>query len=106
MIRNFSQKKINRLLCLLGLILFQSNVLAHEGPHKHPEGEIHKPTPVPDRVTLCVTQDPATSMAVNWRTDLSVSQGLVEYTVSQAGPLFIRSPKRIDATNEVLKSDL
>lgn len=106
MSRNFSQKKIHKLLSLLGLIFFQSSVLAHEGPHKHPEGETHKPTPVPDRITLCVTQDPSASMAVNWRTDLSVAQGLVEYTVSQAGPMFIRSPKRIDATNEVLKSDL
>lgn len=99
-------KRLRFVFLLVLFISLHNKSLAHEGPHKHPEAEAHRPTPLPDRINLCVTQDPATSMAVAWRTDLSVAQGLVEYTVAQPGPMFIRSPKRIDAINEVLKSDL
>lgn len=80
--------------------------LGHEGPHKHPEAEAHKPSPLPDRINLCVTATPARSMAVAWRTDLSVKQGVVQIAVAEAGPMFIRAPRQIDATHEDLKSDL
>lgn len=81
-------------------------VQAHDGPHKVSDQEIHRPTAVPDRINLCVTQSPATSMAVTWRTDASVEQGFVEFTVAQPGPMFIRTPKRINASHEGLLSDL
>jgi hypothetical protein len=81
-------------------------LVAHDGPHKVSDAEAHKPTPLPDRINLCVTENPSKSMAVTWRTDTSVAQGIVELAVSQPGPHFIRAPRRLSAVFEDLKSDL
>jgi len=95
------------LTCLaFSCLLSCGSILAHDGPHKVAEAEVHKPTPLPDRINLCITAKPATSMAVAWRTDTSVAQGFVEVAAAEAGPMFIRSPKRMSSAHEDLKSDL
>ncbi|WJK38480.1 metallophosphoesterase family protein [Solwaraspora sp. WMMA2056] len=38
-------------------------------PARYPAAEIHKPTPVPDRIMLIPTTTPATSQKVTWRAD-------------------------------------
>jgi hypothetical protein len=90
----------------LSIVAGISSVPAHDGPHKVSDAEAHKPTPLPDRINLCVTATPATAMSVAWRTDTTVAQGFVEVAVAEHGPLFIRSPRRIEAAREDLKSDL
>ncbi len=60
------------------------------------------PTPVPDRVILNVTETPETSVAVNWRTDLSQSQGEVQWAVATAGPQFLKAIHRVSAKTEFL----
>jgi predicted phosphodiesterase len=97
-----------QLVFSVGIASFSQPVglIAHDAPHKHPEAEAHKPTPLPDRINLCVTQTPAKSVAVTWRTDLSVNQGLVEVAPAQSGPIFIRTPRQLKALKEDLKSDL
>jgi hypothetical protein len=97
-----------QLVFSVGIASFSQPVglIAHDAPHKHPEAEAHKPTPLPDRINLCVTQTPAKSVAVTWRTDLSVNQGLVEVATAQSGPIFIRTPRQLKALKEDLKSDL
>ncbi|MFM1802221.1 MAG: Alkaline phosphatase precursor [Planctomycetota bacterium] len=94
---------------ILGITICLSPLLgvqAHDGPHKVSEVEANRPSALPDRINLCVTENPSQSMAVTWRTDTTVYQGLVEFTVAQPGPIFIKSPKKIEAKNETLKSDL
>lgn len=43
-------------------------------------------SPVPDRILLSVTADPATSMSVSWRTDTSVKAGYAEIKKATAAP--------------------
>jgi len=81
-------------------------ITGHDGPHKVADAEAHKPTPLPDRINLCVTANPSNSISVAWRTDTSVAQGFVEVAVAESGPMFIRSPRRVSAVHEDLKSDL
>ena len=49
------------------------------------EVEAYRPSTVPDRITLSISGDPATQMAVNWRTD-SDQEALAQIAVSDGGP--------------------
>lgn len=51
---------------------------------------IHRPTPVPDRIVLSWSGDPATTQAVTWRTDISVSDGtaIAQLALAEGGPGF------------------
>lgn len=60
------------------------------------------PSREPDRVILNLTEDPGTSLAINWRSDTSVVNGFVEYAVATAGPEFTERVTRIDAGLEPL----
>jgi 3',5'-cyclic AMP phosphodiesterase CpdA len=61
---------------------------------------IHTPTPMPDRIILTWKSDPATSQAVTWRTDTSVTKSVAEFTISEDGPAFdtAKGGKRPDPT--------
>jgi hypothetical protein len=50
----------------LGLV-FGGSAIGAAPPVKHPAAEVHKPSPVPDRVILTPTTSPATSQKVTWR---------------------------------------
>ena len=49
-------------------------------------GQEFLPNPYPDRVILTITEQPATTMAVTWRTDTSLQKGFVEYLVAPDSP--------------------
>lgn len=49
---------------------------------------IHEPTPVPDRVILTWSGDPATTQSVTWRTSTSVTEALAQIAVATDGPEF------------------
>ncbi|MFD0742340.1 fibronectin type III domain-containing protein [Phytohabitans flavus] len=55
-------------------------------PGKHPAAEIHKPSPVPDRIILTPTETPATSQRVTWR---------AEATAEWAQAEILESPKAL-----------
>ena len=61
---------------------FACTAFAHDGPHKPPakvaDADAHRPTALPDRILLCWSSDPATTQAVTWRTDVSVSAAFAE----------------------------
>lgn len=40
----------------------------------------------PDRIILNVTEDPSTSIAVNWRADNSISESFAEIALADADP--------------------
>ena len=60
------------------------------------------PSREPDRVILNLTENPETSLAVNWRTDTTVSTGVVEFAVATAGPEFTENVTRLEARRESL----
>ena len=62
------------------------NLVAHpNGATKEYSKELaHYPSPLPDRVVLTWNDDPATTQAVNWRTDVSVKAGLAQLAVANA----------------------
>jgi hypothetical protein len=77
---------------------------------------IHAPTPLPDRVILTWNGDPATSMAVTWRTDTSVTAAVAQIAAATDGPEFDPiNPKdskpgdkvtTVPAVTTLLKTDL
>lgn len=79
--------------------------LYHEHSHSEPVALPERllfPSREPDRVILNVTEDAATSLAVNWRSDTSVANGFVEYAVATDGPEFTEMVTRLEAKKESL----
>lgn len=60
------------------------------------------PSHAPDRVILNVTENPETSLAVNWRTDTTVSIGEIQWALATPGPEFISAIQKINAKKEYL----
>ncbi|MFO1019280.1 MAG: metallophosphoesterase family protein [Planctomycetales bacterium] len=73
---------------------------------KYTDEAASKPTPRPDRIILTWTGDPATTQAVTWRTDMSPPKAWAQIAVAEDGPLFTKKAKDVEATTQVLKSDL
>ena len=75
-------------------------------PRPADPAQVYLPSRVPDRIVLTMTDDPARSMAVTWRTSQEVARGLAEIAEAGAGPDFTAAAKEIRATREDLKTDL
>jgi 3',5'-cyclic AMP phosphodiesterase CpdA len=82
----FSAKVVCSLAALgtiiAALIVDAGLARAHEGEHPAPvfsDKEQHRPTPLPDRVVLTWSGDPATSIDVTWRTDTTTGNPVAEY---------------------------
>ena len=60
------------------------------------------PSHAPDRVILNLTENPETSLAVNWRTDTTVTVGEIQWAVATPGPEFISAIKKNPAKMEYL----
>lgn len=61
------------------------------------------PSSYPDRVILNLTEDPLSSVAVNWRTDTTVNQAVVELARATNGPQFAGKSERYPAHTVKLK---
>ena len=82
----------------------------------YPAKLAHAPTPIPDRVILTWPGDPATSQAITWRTDTSVSKATAQFAVAEPGPGFApynlggtpdpRKVTFVEATTTPLETDL
>jgi len=93
------------------LLVLVASAAAHEdGEHEHPprvpDKVIYRATAVPDRIVLSWISDPATSQAVTWRTDATVSRGLAEMAPAGDGPSFPIDAQHLTAATEMLKTDL
>lgn len=77
---------------------------SHDGyVHAHSQDVAHLPrqyyaSPVPDRVILNSSATPEKSLAINWRTDTTVTEGFVEWALATSGPEFVASAKRQSAS--------
>ncbi|MBK9169399.1 MAG: metallophosphoesterase family protein [Bryobacterales bacterium] len=67
---------------------------------------VYGPGPAPDRIVLTWAGDPASTQAVTWRTDTSVTSAVAEIAAATDGPEFSLKPRRVPAATEPLRSDL
>jgi 3',5'-cyclic AMP phosphodiesterase CpdA len=90
-----------------------TRLVAHDDEHEHEhpapkrvlDDEIYKSTPLPDRIILTYTGDPAHRQAVTWRTDASVHEAVAEIAVAEPGPQFTSKARQLIAKTEPLESD-
>jgi hypothetical protein len=61
------------------------------------------PSAFPDRIILNLTEDPLTSLAVNWRTDTTINRGRVEVALATDGPQFAEQQRQVFARTEKLR---
>lgn len=74
-------------------------------PSLYSEAKAYAPSPIPERVVLTWTGDPATTQAVTWRTDTSVKHGVAELAISNSNGRALK-PVRWDAQTTAFNSDL
>lgn len=65
-----------------------------------------RPSVLPDRVVLCMTDDPARRMAVTWRTSTDVSTATAQLALAEAGPKFTSKARSIEVRSTRLKTNL
>ena len=92
---------------LAGIFLF-SVLLSTSQTTKREINEIIKewasPTKFPDHVVLSATEDPSTSIAINWRTEVDNKVGFVELALAGPGPYFKKNSKKYKAERTVIDS--
>jgi len=93
------------LLALVSLTTSAQDTHEHEAPARYPEALAHAPTPLPDRVILTWSGDPATTQSVTWRTDTSVLAGFAEIAIANANGRAL-NPQRLQAETTHFESDL
>jgi hypothetical protein len=74
-------------------------------PVKVADAQVWKPGTMPDRVILCMTDDPAHRMAVTWRTSLENQAAIAQFAVAEAGPKFTSRLRTVVARSTTLKSN-
>ena len=86
---------------------FGLNIFAHPDSvsKKYSDELAHLPSPLPDRVVLTWNDDPASTQAVNWRTDTSVSEGLAQIAIANSNGRTL-NPKEFKAETTYFKSDI
>ena len=91
-----------RWLGLLGatIILALAYPIAAQKDKKVPEADIYRATPVPDRIILTWSGNPATTAAVTWRTDASVTNAVAQIANAADGPDFPKSARSYPAITE------
>ncbi len=84
-------------ILLLGFVSFPANA-----QHHHHDGLHHWeiPSKDPDRIILTFHGDPATSRAVTWRTDTTISQGVAQIAEATVNSKFADNAITIDAVLE------
>ncbi len=68
--------------------------------------EAHRPSPLPDRILLSWTGDPATTQSVTWRTDNSIHTAYAEIAIAGDNRDFVNDAVQLTATTELLESNL
>ncbi|OUT98590.1 MAG: hypothetical protein CBB90_13510 [Gammaproteobacteria bacterium TMED30] len=88
-------------------MFFSSWVNAHEDwqAKEYSREAAHKPTPLPDRVVLTWSGDPATTQSVTWRTDVSTKKGRAHLAIANSNGRALK-PEVFEAETESFKSDI
>ncbi|WP_026628336.1 FN3 domain-containing metallophosphoesterase family protein [Dyadobacter alkalitolerans] len=69
------------------------------------KSKTYPPSPFPDRVILGYKGAPATSQAVNWRTDSTVAKGIAAIHEADPSPDFVPNAKIVNALTQAVKLD-
>ena len=69
------------------------------------DAELLFPTAFPDRIILNLTENPLQSVAVNWRTDTTITRAVVQVAEATDGPLFTGESREQLAQTEALRVD-
>ena len=64
-----------------------------------------RPSPLPDRIVLNFKGDPATSIAVTWRTDTTMAEPVVEIAPATASPKFFLNASKVSAKSERVETE-
>lgn len=94
MTKNITEMKYAQILFLTAVLFFGAKNLV---------AQVNAPTPYPDRVVLNLTENPATSVAVTWRTDVAVSEGFCELQPAAEGPVNKEDSKTFKAKTTTIK---
>jgi hypothetical protein len=102
-------KRLSGIAVVLGVIfILQSSRTKEEKPIVHKlssmliGSNLIFPTSTPDRIILNLTNDPTHSVAVNWRTDTTILNSLVQVAIATHGPEFVDNTREIEGTRELL----
>jgi len=92
------------------LAVLASVAVAHESPDyapakPYPEAAAHAPRPLPDRIVLTWSGDPASTQAVTWRTGTIVAHAVAELALATEHGSKLK-PERLPATTTPFQSDL
>lgn len=68
--------------------------------------ELYKPSAMPSRIILTWDGNPATSQAVTWRTDTTVTHGLAQIGKADHGPYVEKGSTQLDSKVETISTDL
>lgn len=79
--------------------LFVAQTARGQSPDPYP------PTRIPDRIILTWNGDPATTQAVTWRTDTTVTEAVAEIALADGTPAFPVNAKTVNASTEKLKTN-
>ena len=95
-----------RLFLCLTLVLFQQQIFAQQNERDLASivKEWAAPDDFPDHVILSATEDPATSIGINWRTKPSNTIGYVEIAPAGDGPKFRNDKIRYTAKRTLVNS--
>lgn len=63
----------------------------------------YTPSPYPDRIILTWTGDPATTQAVTWRTDTTITEAIAEIAPDDGSPYFVDNAMQFTATSETIE---
>ncbi|MRI31412.1 metallophosphoesterase [Endozoicomonas sp. OPT23] len=93
-------------LLVCSAALLTSNASAHFEQEELTQIEIktYQPTPVPDRIILTLSGDPATERSVNWRTDNNTETALAQIAKSSGSPYIEQDSKTIKGITSSLKT--
>jgi hypothetical protein len=100
----------SRLVGILALALFGCQEHVQEHVHTLPgsyQTAAHdpRPSPIPDRIVLTWLTDPATSQAITWRSDTTVTRAVVEIAPAEASPRFMLAVDSVAAQTERVETD-
>ena len=102
--------KTSRLLFLLLAVSSAGSAHDNHGPSlwkpvRYPDAAAHAPRPLPDRIVLTWSADPATTQSVTWRTDTSIERAVAELAVANDNGRALK-PGSHPAVTTDFKSDL
>lgn len=79
---------------------------AHERNTLVPRGHSeYKPSPIPDRVMLTLTEIPENSQSVNWRTNGRVEKSIAQITEAHGRPGLHLTARTVEGTHQEIKSE-